>query len=149
MVSAAVSAAADETAQRRSTANRPSIPDARLRIVLGLFNRQHMISSADVAAALGLSTHMARVLLAHWVADGTLVPLELSRKKRAYGKGWRPYRRTTGKYTAGCTATAPTESTSVAALLDRFGSVTDPGMMMRAVLVSPPVTPLLMVPVIS
>ncbi len=106
MVSAAVSAAADETAQRRSTANHPSIPDARFRIVPGLFNRQHMISSAHVAAALGLSRRLACVLLAHWVADGMLVPLELSRKG-ARAKHWQCR---TGDHEYGGQCLAPTST---------------------------------------
>ncbi len=61
-----------------------TIPDPRLRLILGLFNRQSTITSADVAAALGLSTRMARILLANWVAAGVLVAVEMSKKKRAY-----------------------------------------------------------------
>jgi len=49
-----------------------------------LLDRQSTITSADIAATLGLSVRMARVLLSDWVAEGWLVATEPSRKKRAY-----------------------------------------------------------------
>ena len=65
----------------------PTTTDPRFRFVLGLFERQRLVTSADVAASLGLSTRMARVLLANWVAAGLLVVVEPSRKRRAYARG--------------------------------------------------------------
>ncbi len=58
--------------------------DPRARTILRLFDRQSTITSADVAATLGLSVRMARLLLSDWVAEGWLVATEPSRKKRAY-----------------------------------------------------------------
>jgi Fic family protein len=58
--------------------------DHRAQVVLTLFNRQEFITSNDVAAALGLSERMARVLLSKWVVDGWLVVADASRRSRKY-----------------------------------------------------------------
>ena len=59
--------------------------DRRARIVLGLFGRQNEITTRDVAAALGLSERMARILIKDWLEEGWLVMVDTSRKARAYG----------------------------------------------------------------
>ena len=41
-------------------------------------------AAREVAAALGLSQRMARLLLQRWVADGLLVMTDPSRRARAY-----------------------------------------------------------------
>jgi len=58
--------------------------DRRARIVLGLFANAERVTSAGVAQALSLSERMARRLLQGWVADGWLVVVDPSRRKRAY-----------------------------------------------------------------
>ena len=58
--------------------------DARARLAIGLFARQERITSQDVAATLGLSTRMARVLLADWVAAGWIAIADPSKRNRAY-----------------------------------------------------------------
>lgn len=58
--------------------------DRRTRIVLGLFGVSDRVAAPDVAAAIGLSERMARVLLNQWVQDGWLAVADPSRRKRAY-----------------------------------------------------------------
>lgn len=82
--------AASATITSLTRSIQPASTDPRFRLVLGLFDRQLIITSADVAASLGLSTRMARVLLANWVADGLLVIVEPSRKRRAYARSPEP-----------------------------------------------------------
>ncbi len=43
------------------------------------------ISTHDVAAALGLSERMSRILIKDWLEEGWLVMVDSSRKARAYG----------------------------------------------------------------
>jgi Fic family protein len=59
-------------------------PDPRARRVQGLLSRQPRVTSNEVAALLGLSPRMARVLLTKWVAEGWLALADPSRKARAY-----------------------------------------------------------------
>jgi len=79
-----------EEAARYSESGLPAEPDElrrldhRARIVLGLFTRRELITSADVADVLGLSERMARVLVAGWVSDGWLVVADPSRRARKY-----------------------------------------------------------------
>jgi Fic family protein len=58
--------------------------DRRARIVLGLFAKVPRVTAPEVAAALGLSERMARVLLTKWVEDGWLAVADPSRRNRAY-----------------------------------------------------------------
>ncbi len=58
--------------------------DTRARIVVGLLAHSERITAREVAAALGLSQRMARLLLQRWVADGLLVVTDPSRRGRAY-----------------------------------------------------------------
>lgn len=58
--------------------------DHRARTVLGLFASVEIITAADVAAALGLSVRMARLLLKGWVGDGWMVVENPSNRKRSY-----------------------------------------------------------------
>ncbi|NJM42178.1 MAG: Fic family protein [Anaerolineae bacterium] len=69
---------------QRHEAMHTSSLDARAQLVRGLFARQERITSQDVAATLGLSTRMARVLLAEWVAAGWLHVADPSKRNRAY-----------------------------------------------------------------
>ncbi len=59
--------------------------DHRARTVLALFARAEQITTSQVAAALGLSERMTRMLLNTWVKDGWLVIANPSNRKRAYG----------------------------------------------------------------
>jgi hypothetical protein len=70
-----VTQAAKDSTPMIQHSTKQTIPDPRLRLILGLFDRQSTITSADVAAALGLSTRMARVLLAQKVALGKRTPV--------------------------------------------------------------------------
>ena len=69
----------------------PTEPDAlrrldrRARRVMALFAKQDRIITAEVAAVLGLSPRMARVLLQGWAKEGWLVVAQASNRARAYG----------------------------------------------------------------
>jgi len=58
--------------------------DPRQRVVLSLFTRTELITSADVARTLGLSQRMARKLLKDWVKEGWLEIADPSRRGRSY-----------------------------------------------------------------
>ncbi len=58
--------------------------DPRQRVVLSLFARTELITSADVARTLGLSQRMARNLLKNWVEEGWLEIADPSRRGRTY-----------------------------------------------------------------
>ena len=58
--------------------------DHRARIVLSLFAKKDIIFSQDIAAVLGLSGRMVRILLNKWVKDGFLVIENPSNKSRSY-----------------------------------------------------------------
>ena len=58
--------------------------DRRARVIIGLFTRQDLITTADVAGALGLSERMARVLVKEWVKDGWLEVANPSNRARSY-----------------------------------------------------------------
>ncbi len=58
--------------------------DIRGRNVLGLFLKKDAITTADIAALLGLSQRMARNLAEKWVKQGVLLVAEKSKKSRAY-----------------------------------------------------------------
>jgi Fic family protein len=58
--------------------------DPRARTVLSLFTRGERITAGDVAAALGLSDRMVRLLLKDWVQEGWLEVADPSRRARAY-----------------------------------------------------------------
>ncbi len=89
-VVAAVFRGAEKEAARLAATGAPATPaalrrlDPRARRILGLFADRERITSGDVAAELGLSDRMARVLLAEWVDDGWLVIADPSRKGRSY-----------------------------------------------------------------
>ncbi|MDD5473583.1 MAG: Fic family protein [Candidatus Methanoperedens sp.] len=59
--------------------------DHRARTVLALFARAEQVTTSHVAATLGLSERMTRLLLNNWVKDGWLVIANPSNRKRAYG----------------------------------------------------------------
>ena len=58
--------------------------DHRARTVLALFARAQQVTALQVAATLGLSERMARLLLNTWVKDGWLVIANPSNRKRSY-----------------------------------------------------------------
>ena len=58
--------------------------DHRARTVLALFARAEQVITSQVAATLGLSDRMARLLLNTWVKDGWLVIANSSNRKRSY-----------------------------------------------------------------
>lgn len=58
--------------------------DPRARTVLGLFATHEKVTARQVAAVLGLSDRMARVLLRQWVEDGLLVVADSARRTRTY-----------------------------------------------------------------
>ncbi len=59
--------------------------DHRARTVLALFAKAKQVTTSQVAATLGLSERMTRLLLNTWVKDGWLVIANPSNRKRAYG----------------------------------------------------------------
>jgi Fic family protein len=87
---AAVFTAAREEALAAAQQGRIVQPEAirhlepRARVVLGLLANRERITAREVAAALGLSDRMARVLLRGWVDDGWLEVADSSRRARAY-----------------------------------------------------------------
>lgn len=58
--------------------------DHRARTVLALFTRTEQITTSQVAATLGLSQRMVRLLLKTWVKDGWPVIADPSNRKRSY-----------------------------------------------------------------
>jgi Fic family protein len=62
----------------------PRSLDRRARTVLALFAQKDRITAQDVAAALGLSTRMVRILLNKWADDGWLLIADTSNRGRAY-----------------------------------------------------------------
>lgn len=58
--------------------------DPRARTVVGLFAAHEKITARQVAAALGLSDRMARVLLRQWVEEGLLLVADSARRTRTY-----------------------------------------------------------------
>jgi Fic family protein len=59
--------------------------DHRARTVLALFTKTEQVTTSQVAATLGLSERMTRMLLNTWVKDGWLVIANPSNRKRTYG----------------------------------------------------------------
>lgn len=59
--------------------------DHRARTIIALFATQDRVSIKEIAAGLGLSDRMARVLAAGWVKDGWLEILNKSNRARVYG----------------------------------------------------------------
>lgn len=94
LLARACGAAKDEALSAAASADQgparaPRVPDARWRIVAGLFARRQHITSGDVAIALGLSARMARVLLARWTSEGLLDVADPSKRNRAYVRAVR------------------------------------------------------------
>ena len=58
--------------------------DRRARVILGLFAGKDVVTTQEVAAALGLSERMARNLLSGWVKDRWLAVANASKRARAY-----------------------------------------------------------------
>ena len=89
MLAQVFNAAKDETL-RYAKQGMPAEPeelrrlDHRARTVLALFARTELVTTSQVAAALGLSERMTRLLLNTWVKDGWLVIANPSNRKRAY-----------------------------------------------------------------
>lgn len=87
---AGVFTAASEEAQAAAKEGRVVEPDAlrrldpRARVALGLVAGRGRITAREVAAALGLSDRMARVLLQQWVEEGWLAVADPARRSRAY-----------------------------------------------------------------
>ena len=73
--------------------------DRRARRVFALFTKQDRITTPEVAAVLGLSDRMVRVLVQKWVKDGWLVVAQSSKRARAYGLA-ESYRQFIGSLTA-------------------------------------------------
>lgn len=94
-----VFAAGREEAQRYAGQGMPVEPDElrrldhRARIVVALFASHELIRASDVAAVLGLSDRMARVLVQQWVEDGWLVTADPSKRGRTYSlaDGYRQF----------------------------------------------------------
>ncbi len=88
---AGVFTSAKDEALRYSARGVPAEPeelrrlDHRARTVLALFTKAEQVSTSQVAATLGLSERMTRMLLNTWVKDGWLVIANLSNRKRTYG----------------------------------------------------------------
>jgi len=72
--------------------------DRRARLVLGLFTRQEIVTTAEIARALGLAPRTVRDLIAGWLADGWLAVDDPSRKTRCYRLSVE-YRRFVGEIT--------------------------------------------------
>ena len=68
--------------QRQAVLLRPL--DHRARRILGLFDKQDIIRSSQVANTLGISTRQARVLLSQWVDQGWLEIVDFSNRGRKY-----------------------------------------------------------------
>ncbi len=87
---AEVFTAAKEETLRYAAQGMPAEPeelrrlDHRARTVLALFAKTEQITASHVAAALGLSQRMVRLLLKGWIADGWLIIAEMSKRKRSY-----------------------------------------------------------------
>lgn len=87
---ASVFISAREEAVRHAREDVPLEPEAlrgldpRARRVLGILLKKQRITSANVAAVLGISRRMARLLLSRWVGDGWLEVADSSKKGRAY-----------------------------------------------------------------
>lgn len=87
---AGVFTAAKEETLRYAARGMPAEPeelrrlDHRARTVLALFAKTERITASQVAAALGLSQRMVRLLLNGWVSDGWLIIAETSKRKRSY-----------------------------------------------------------------
>lgn len=81
---------AQEEALRLSNKNTTHEPeplrrlDLRERRVLSLFAWKDRVTAHDVAALLGLSTRMVRLLMKTWVNNGWLVMADTSNRGRAY-----------------------------------------------------------------
>lgn len=73
--------------------------ERRARVVVGLFAGREVLTTAQMAAALGLSPRMVRVLVGPWVEAGWLVPTTSARRSRAYRLAER-YRQVIGNPTA-------------------------------------------------
>lgn len=73
--------------------------DRRTRRVFALFTKQDRITTPEVAAVLGLSDRMVRVLVQKWVTDGWLVVAQSSKRARVYGLA-ESYRQFIGHLTA-------------------------------------------------
>jgi transposase len=58
--------------------------DHRRRIVLSLFSGKERLTSLEIAATLGLSVRMARVIIKKWGDDGWLIAADQSNRNRAY-----------------------------------------------------------------
>jgi len=58
--------------------------DLRARVILGLFAGKNVVSTQEMAVALGLSDRMVLYLLTAWVKDGWIVLANPSRRSRAY-----------------------------------------------------------------
>ncbi len=58
--------------------------DHRARVVLGLFAAERVITTPQIARALGLSDRMARNLIQGWLQQGWLVIVDDSRRNRSY-----------------------------------------------------------------
>ncbi len=88
---ALVFTAAKDEALRYAAHGMPAEPeelrrlDHRARTVLALFAKTEQVTTSQVAATLGLSERMTRLLLNTWVKDGWLVIANPSNRKRAYG----------------------------------------------------------------
>ena len=70
--------------------------DRRARVVLALFSKKDRITVKEIAAHLGLSDRMVRVLTVGWVNDGWLMILNESNRARTYGLA-KQYRKLIGR----------------------------------------------------
>lgn len=73
--------------------------DRRARIVIGLFAASETITTAQIAAALGLSPRQCRDIVREWTTDGWLIISNFSNKNRTY-KLSAEYRRLIGGLSA-------------------------------------------------
>ena len=83
----------------------PAIPDElrnldhREKIVLSLFSKKDIVTTQDIAAAIGLSGRMVRILLKKWVSAGWLKIAGTSNKTRSYSLSAK-YRKYIGNHPA-------------------------------------------------
>jgi CRP-like cAMP-binding protein len=94
-VRARAAEAASAGAGRRDDAAALRQLDQRRRRLIELFRERGTVTTAEMAAHLGLSVRTVTVLSRQWVADGFLEISDPSRKNRSYRLG-PPYERLVG-----------------------------------------------------
>jgi Fic family protein len=102
---ASVFTTAKDEALRYASRGVPAQPDEprqldhRARAVVALFSAAETVTTRQIAAALGLSPRMARVLARQWVSDGWLAVADPSNRARCYALSAK-YRQLAGTLSA-------------------------------------------------